>query len=88
MEDIDTGNQELDLQLNRLREEIEALQRRAEVLEQGLGIEGIPNNSLLSQRFLTRAVAVFGYHLVGSLVIGIILGALYVLMLLLIRGLS
>jgi len=50
-------------------------------------VEGaIPNTYILSDNFLTRAFAIWGHYFIAQLIIGLIIGAFYLVIVLLIFG--
>jgi hypothetical protein len=46
----------------------------------------IPNSSILSDSFLARAFAIWGHFFIAQLIIGLVIGAFYLIIILLILG--
>jgi len=65
------AEQDLPEELHQAKEDIEALRRRLEALEQNFG--SIPDTRLLDKSFFTRTLAVVGHHFVGSIYLSVLL---------------
>lgn len=76
--DLEEINHDL---LEKLEDEYDTHNEIIDIVE-----DAIPNSSILSNNFLARAFAIWGHFFIAQLIIGLVLGAFYLVIFLLILG--
>lgn len=74
--DLEKINRDL---INKLKEEYDTHKEIVEMID-----DVIPNSSILSDSFFTRAFSIWAHYFVAQLIIGLVIGVLYLLIILLI----
>jgi hypothetical protein len=76
--DLEVINRDL---LVKLKEEYDTHNEIVDIVE-----DAIPNSSILSDNFLTRAFSIWGHYFIAQLIIGLVLGVIYLLIILVFVG--